>query len=330
MGLKARMMRLMMESIGKRQYQKLVEREAQFAELENVLLSEKNSPERFEIVTESLEYPFEKTKLFYSVKTMRIMPSNFRNIKKSITSIDQNPSVPQAKIPDHLLQEFHEYAKSLGVSSIGYSKLPRKLIFKNKAVLHDNCIVLSMEMNKEKIEKAPSSETANMIMRTYDDLGKASNQLTAYLRGQGFSAQAGHPLGGLVLYPPLAELAGIGYHGIHGLIITPEHGPRVRLTAIYTNIENLPFTEKNPHEWIGFFCAKCGRCARKCPGIAFFDEPASHKNGFITHIRNEFCFPVFLEYHGCTVCIKECPFSRVDYNKLKKHFNTQTVDPDLI
>ena len=123
-----------------------------------------------------------------------------------------------------------------------------------------------------------------MIMRTYDDLGKASAQLTTFLRAHGFSAQAGHPLGGLVLYPPLAELAGIGYHGRHGLIITPEHGSRVRLTAIYTNIENLPFAKDNSHEWINSFCQKCGRCIRKCPGFAIQEEPFLQQNGLLTHV----------------------------------------------
>ncbi|MHA2074926.1 MAG: 4Fe-4S dicluster domain-containing protein, partial [Candidatus Hodarchaeales archaeon] len=168
------------------------------------------------------------------------------------------------------------------------------------------------------------------IMQSYDSLGKASNRLTEFLRSHGYYAHAGHPLGGLVLYPPLAEKAGIGFHGKHGLIITPEHGPRVRLTAIYTSIENLPFSENNSHEWIKHFCQKCGRCVRKCPGLAFYDVPISHENGLITHIKNDFCFPVFLEYHGCSICIKECPFSRMEYEILKKQFYEKNVDPEIV
>ncbi len=330
MGLKTRMMKALLSSIGVPQYQKLIEKESQLADSENVLKSVESSPERFEILFESFNYPLDKFKLFSSPRSMRVMPSNIQNIKKSLTSIDQNPDVPITSITDKLLHEFEKYAKSLKISSVGYTKLPRKLIFRNKAVLHDNAIVLSMEMDKEKIEQAPSLETSVMIMKTYDDLGKASNELTNFLRKHGFSAQAGHPLGGLVLYPPLAELAGIGYHGKHGLIITPEHGSRVRLTAIYTSIENLPYAQENPHNWIHRLCQKCGRCSRKCPGFAFYEKPVLHENGLLTHIKNEDCFPVFLEYHGCSVCIKECPFSRVDYNKLKRQFTSRTLDPDLI
>jgi ferredoxin len=328
MGLKSRMIKVLMEFVGIRQYQKVINKESQLADSENVINSVKDSPVRFEIPIESMKYSHNQIKL-YSPRTMRILPSNMKNIIKSLTSVDQNPTDPRTRITNDLLQEFNEYAKSLGVSSLGYAKLPRKWIFQNKAVLHDNAIVLSMEMDKELIEHAPSSETAVMIMKTYDDLGKASNQLTNFLREHNFSAQAGHPLGGLVLYPPLAELAGIGYHGKHGLIITPEHGPRVRLTAIYTNIENLPFAE-NPYQWIKSFCEKCGRCIRKCPGFAIYDDPKLNENGLLTHIRNEFCFPVFLEYHGCSICIKECPFSRVDYKKLQRHFTTQTIDSEII
>ncbi|MFX0124468.1 MAG: [Fe-S]-binding protein [Candidatus Hodarchaeota archaeon] len=311
-----------------RQFQSILEEESKFANTENVLKSIKESPERFEIVYESLKHSSGLP--VTSFRTMRVMPSNIRNIKKSVTTVNQNPVILKRTITSDQLQEFERYAESLRISSIGYAKLPRKLIFKNKAVLHENAIVLSMEMDREKIEKAPSSETADMIMQTYNDLGKASSELTKFFRQQDFSAQAGHPLGGLVLYPPLAELAGIGYHGKHGLIITPEHGSRVRLTAIYTNIENLPFTKSNPHEWIHHFCQKCGRCIRKCPGFAIQEEPILHENGLMTHITNEYCFPVFLEYYGCSVCIKECPFSRVDYNKLKTQYINRTIDPEII
>ncbi|MFX1507671.1 MAG: hypothetical protein ACFFDC_16415 [Promethearchaeota archaeon] len=328
MSIKARILNFFFNRIAVRQYLSITEEESAFANNENVFKSNKESPERFEIVIKGVEQ-YGRLPIS-SFRTMRVMPSNFRYIKKSINTLDQNPETPKRVISNEDLLEFENYAKSLNISSIGYTILPRKLIFKNKAVLHEKAIVLSMEMDKEKIEKAPSSETANMIMGTYNDLGQASYQLTTFLREKGFSAQAGHPLGGLVLYPPLAELAGIGYHGRHGLIITPEHGSRVRLTAIYTNIVNLPFSEENRHKWIQHFCSKCGRCIRKCPGFAIQEEPIVHENGQLTHIINDYCFPVFLEHHACSICIKECPFSRVGYNKLKLQFKNRTVDPEII
>jgi hypothetical protein len=85
--------------------------------------------------------------------------------------------------------------------------LPHNLIFQEYGVLYDNAIILAMEMSKEKIDKAPSQATMNMVFGTYDDLGKAANKIAEFLREYGFAAQADHPLGGLVLFPPLAARA---------------------------------------------------------------------------------------------------------------------------
>jgi epoxyqueuosine reductase QueG len=203
------------------------------------------------------------------------------------------------------------------VGSIGYAKLPADLIFEGFGVLFDKTIVLAMEMNREKIEKAPSQETFEMIHETYDELGIAANRIVGFLRERGFAAHAGHPLGGLTLYPPLAQMAGIGWIGKHGLLITPEFGPRVRLAAVYTNIENLPFSEANPHEWIEEYCEKCGLCMKMCPADAIYQNPKVDENGHETHIQTNLCFEYFAENYGCSVCIKVCPFSKVPYAKLK-------------
>ncbi|MHA1973109.1 MAG: 4Fe-4S dicluster domain-containing protein [Candidatus Hodarchaeales archaeon] len=235
-----------------------------------------------------------------------------------------NPINPRDRIEEEELQELEELAKEWGVGAIGYTKLEPKLIFKKRAVLYENVIVLLLEMDKNKMELAPSKETAKMIMETYDALGIATNKLTKYLRDKGFAAQASHPLGGIVLYPPLAEKAGLGYHGSHGLLITPEFGPQVRLAAIFTNINNLPVHKiENPHSWIAEFCKKCHRCIRKCPSWAIYDEPIMNNNGLLTHIDNTKCFPVFLDYHSCSICIKECTFNEVSYSRLKKKFDKE-------
>ncbi len=330
MGLKARFVKKMMNTVGRRSFQQLVSKEKKMSQLDNVHSAVEESPERFEIVFEALEYPANQLKLFSSIRTMKQIPSIMRNLTKSLLSIEENPIESKKEVTDDFLHQFESYAYSLNIASIGYARLPSKLVFKEKAVLHDKAIVLTMEMDKEKIEQAPSSKTATMIMKTYDKLGIASNKLTEYLRKYGYSVQAGHPLGGLVLYPPLAELANLGFRGKHGLIITPEHGPRVRLTAIYTNIQNLPIPSENQYKKIGDFCEKCFRCVRKCPGFAIRDYPVMNSNGLLTHIDNKGCFPVFLEYHGCSICLKECAFSRVDYNKLMKQFSDQSLDPEFV
>ena len=85
---------------------------------------------------------------------------------------------------------------------------------------------------------------------------------------------------------------------LHGLIITPEHGARVRLAVVFTNIENLPFNTEFPHNWIGEFCQTCKRCAKTCPGQAMYDEPLVPNDEIITYVDQEKCFPYFLRDHG--------------------------------
>ena len=203
---------------------------------------------------------------------------------------------------------------------IGYVQLPRELIFKERAVLYDKAIVLLKEMDKDKIDRAPSVATFRMVFETYDSLGKIVNVLTRDLRQKGYGAQGGHPLGGLVLYPPLAVAAGLGWMGRHGLLITPQFGPRQRIGAIFTSIENLPVAEDNPHSWIPGFCDKCGRCIRTCPPKAIRERPVIHESGRRTHIIREKCLPVFVNQEGCTVCVKECSFTRGSYDDIHKSF----------
>jgi epoxyqueuosine reductase QueG len=144
--------------------------------------------------------------------------------------------------------------------------------------------------------------------------------LAGYLRELGYGAQGGYPLGGLTLFPPLAAAAGLGWNGRHGLLITPQFGPRQRIATIYTSINNLPFSESNTHSWIRDFCDKCGQCIRTCPAKAIRERPLIHESGRRTHIIRDKCLPFFVNDQGCTVCIKECTFNRKNYEDIYKSY----------
>jgi Pyruvate/2-oxoacid:ferredoxin oxidoreductase delta subunit len=327
-GIKNKLNNIIMNRVAIPQFKRILEMEKDISTKEGALIGDEQSPERFEIVIEAVNQTETNATLpAANLRLIRTLRSIMSNIKKSLTSIKNNPISPKEMISKEELEEFETYANQLGVFSLGYTKLPTNMIFREKGVLHDNVIVLAMEMNREKMELAPSFPTELMIMQTYDALGIISNKLTEFLREKGFSIHAGHPLGGVTLYPPLAEKAGLGWHGAHGLIITPEFGPRVRLTAIYSNIQNLPFNEEkdNPHSWIEDFCKTCKRCIRKCPSWAIFEEPVVKSSGILTHIENEMCFPVFLEYFGCSICIKECTFNRVNYSIINKAIKSKNM-----
>ena len=239
----------------------------------------------------------------------------------AIKSIEDNSENPTTSITTKQLNDFKEYGKSLGIDEIGFTKIPKQLIFKDRAVCYDNAIVFIKEMDKNTISKAPSIETLETVFETYDTLGILTNKLTDYLRKNNFYAQASHPLGGLVLYPPLAQKAGLGWLGKHGLLITPKFGSRQRIAAIFTNIDNLPYHNNNKHQWIEEFCNICNKCVRKCPPKAIFDTPIIHPSKRETHIDRSKCLPYFNNNYGCSICLKECVFSNLDYDEIKTKFD---------
>jgi epoxyqueuosine reductase len=320
MGVKHTIMKNFIMRFGVPRVKKMVAKQSSLQERPGILMPTPNSPTRLEIPLEMMKLLQERDdiEMRHSFPVRRLL-SVMKNIHRSVDSISDNPSEPMNSASPEFLEQVKDYAHSRGINLLEFVKLPRDLIFDKFGVIFDNAIILAMEMSKEKIDKAPSQVTLNMVFGTYDELGIAANQITEFLREHGYSAQADHPLGGLVLFPPLAQKAGIGWIGKHGLLITPEFGPRVRLAAVYTNIANLPFAESNEHGWIEDYCKMCGVCVKQCPAQAILDRAVTHETGRVTHIKQQECFEYFGQFYGCSVCIKVCPFSESmqAYERLK-------------
>lgn len=252
-------------------------------------------------------------KLEITLKTLPKQLSIAKNMEYTVKSLKNNPDNPKNATEDDFIQKFENYSKSIGIDGIGYVKVPPEFIFKDRSILFENAIILIMEMDKESIDMAPSPQTQEMGIVTYDELGKKTNMLAEFLRKNGFAAHASHPAGGVVMYPHLAQRAGLGYRGRHGMLITPEFGPRQRIAAIFTSIQNLPFNGDNEHSWIPDFCAKCGKCIKKCSGEAIIEEKSFEDNNVKTKIIKDLCY-------GCTICMKDCSFSRNEYAHIKDKF----------
>jgi Pyruvate/2-oxoacid:ferredoxin oxidoreductase delta subunit len=275
-----------------------------------------DSPERFEIVAEGMKRGDRPPVV---PKAMPHMLASMLGIRRSLRSVEKNPAQPRTTILEAELAEMEGYARSVGVDDVGYARLTGEWVFQRKAVLHQNTIVLTMEMDKVEIDTSPSERSFVQVHETYHHLGRAANQIAGWLRQRGYSAHAGHPLMGLALYPPLAQQAGLGWRGMHGLLITPRFGPRVRLAAVFTSIENLPFGQENPHRWIEEYCNLCKVCARECPPQAILEQPIARASGRVTCTVDDKCFPYFFENYGCSICIRACPFHKQAYATLRDH-----------
>jgi ferredoxin len=287
------------------------------ASLPGAVRATDRSPERFEIFLRALE--MDNIRPPMTLRTMPHMIGSRLGMSRSLTSVRDNPEQPRTHMPAHELRLLESYAQSQDVAAVGYARLPRRLVFRRKAVLFGNAIVLVMEMDKGKIDTAPAPRASEAVHETYHRLGDAANRIAGYLRRLGFAAHAGHPLNGLALYPPLGQMAGLGWRGRHGMLITPQFGPRCRLAAVFTSVQNLPFFEgANEHRWIEGHCATCGKCMRMCPAGAILGEPVQRENGLVMCVDATKCFPYFVETFGCSVCIKVCPFNRVRYDVIKQ------------
>lgn len=232
------------------------------------------------------------------------------------------------------LAEFEALARQLGAKDIGYVKVPDYAIFQGKGLPCEYAIVFTVEMDKEPIDTAPSLEAQLEVMDGYKSMAAISKKLAQTLRKAGFDGYPGTALGGITDYPLLAELAGLGAIGYHGLLITPGEGARLRINTIYTNITNLPTldakAEENEHLWVRDFCAMCKKCIRKCPVDAIYDEPIPRgDNGGMQTIDHDACRGYFQRNFGCGICLAVCPFSQVGYEKVEANFKGNPDAPQF-
>lgn len=243
-----------------------------------------------------------------------------RESKQSASSITKNPKLGKTQISDVELQELEAFIKAQGVDQIGYTHVPADLIFNGHKILYGKAIVIAMAMRSEEMITAPSKRALKEVFRSYYGLGVAVNRIADYMRERGFNVMAAPAVGGDVSYVPLAERAGMGAIGRHGLLITDRpYGVSLRLGALYTDIENMPYAEPedNKHLWIKEFCKKCGKCIKVCPGEAIYTEMLP--NGRC--IDQTKCAIPFSRLSGCSLCIKNCTFfDRDAYNKIHDKF----------
>ena len=235
----------------------------------------------------------------------------------------------KSEITTALLTKLEKLAVDSGATAIRYVKVPRNAIFQGKGIPYQYAIIFVVEMDKENMESAPSFDAFKEVATGYKNLASIGNKIARFMRKNGFAAYPGTALGGITDYTYLAELAGLGAIGYHGLLITPNEGARLRINTIYTNITNLPIETENEHLWIRDFCAMCRKCIRGCPVNAIFDQPVPRGDGGMQTIDHDACRDYFSRNFGCAVCLAICPFSDKGYNKIKAGFKGNPNAPQF-
>lgn len=232
-------------------------------------------------------------------------------------SLVENPDKPKFIASDDFIQEFENYAHSLGINSVGYAQMTPDLMINNKFIQYPFTIVLTMEMGMDIMETAPGADAQDLNNTAYVKTFILTTKLSDYLRKKGYATEVAHPEGGIVNFSALGQKAGLGYIGKSGLLITPELGPRLKVSAIFVSIANLPIKDDNDYAWIPEYCDKCSKCVKACPHEALIEKETCCSGKEVELIKKN-CIGCS---QGCTYCIEGCPFYQKGYDHVKNKFD---------
>jgi len=178
-----------------------------------------------------------------------------------------------------------------------------------------NVIVLAHSMDRDLLQTMPSALAGAAAGKIYSNEIAMSQLLAQYIRYLGYNAYASANDTALAI--PYAVKAGLGEYGRNQVVITPEFGPRIRLSKIFTD---LPLAHDAPKSFgVREFCDICERCADACPPKALPFGPPSDavvNRSSIQGVKKwtadcEKCFGYWVKLQSdCAICMRVCPYNK--------------------
>ena len=178
-----------------------------------------------------------------------------------------------------------------------------------------NTIVVAHEMDYELLRTVPSALSGAATGLGYSRDLITLLSLAQYIRNLGYQAYAS--MNDTALSIPMAIQAGLGEYGRHGLLITKEFGPRVRIGKVFTD---LPLAHDKPIDFgVQNFCSICRECTKACPPNAIDDgdqKETVYNQSNIAGIKKwttdaEKCFDFWAnQATDCSICVRVCPYNR--------------------
>jgi len=237
---------------------------------------------------------------------------------------EQNEAIPNQELSPHKATNFvSNWLKQSGAHSVGITKLRDYHLYSHKGrgslsgqsinLKHEHAIAITVEMNHRMMESAPEGTSVMESSEQYLRSGVLALKLAAWIRESGYDATA-HIDGNYELICPLVAVdAGLGTIGRMGLLMTPDLGPRVRISVVTTS---MPLTNSSfrPERTTLHFCHHCKKCAHVCPSAAIPEGPMQDMDGAKRwKINSEKCYH-FWTTSGtdCGRCISVCPYSHPD------------------
>lgn len=206
-----------------------------------------------------------------------------------------------------------DIGRSAGANLVGFTKVKPYFIFDGVEIEHKNAAVFAVEMDFDRIGTAPDWPSGVEVLRGYWRLGRVIVKVAEFIRSLGYSATAHHPRSFVgqpptIVHTAAAIEAGLGEQGRHGLLITEQYGPRVRVATVTTDLE-LPQDHKKQFG-VDKFCKTCRLCMDACEGDAIPENKVEVRGVEKYTIDPYKCLPHFAEYDGCNLCVSKCAFNK--------------------
>ena len=179
---------------------------------------------------------------------------------------------------------------------------------------------LGMAYRRDEVEAIPGGWTSkkpadgrwDAYVRAYHDLNRRLNRVSKALADAFGGVAEGATREGIVgrvthvrdYFPTclshraVAEAAGLGWRGLHGLIVTPEFGPAFRLSTVL-----LPGRMEAERRTLPG-CGNCRACIEVCPVLGkFWRQPDLdlYREGCRRRIK-----ALALEADVCGICVRRC------------------------
>lgn len=269
----------------------------------------------------------------WSVSDIISNRANDRGLREGFQSAIENdtPVAPdKVEVSDPVAEtaEIKRLAKLFGADLVGITEIDERWHYSARVDTRDyssapnnlpegatHVIVLGHAMDFDLVATYPSALAGASTGLEYSHEAAIVIQLATYIRNLGYEATASMNDTALVI--PYAVKAGLGEYGRNQMVITPEFGPRVRFSKIFTS---LPLIADTP-EPLGIrqYCDICTKCAEACPPKALpFGEPEAggSNQSTIKGVKKwsadcEKCFGYWAKLKSdCAICMRVCPFNR--------------------
>ena len=181
-------------------------------------------------------------------------------------------------------------------------------------------VLMSEELLKRRVGQAPTPFSAASAGNAYARARVIFDDTQIFLHCLGYQGLMSTWFNALGIAPALGVMAGLGELSRLNRLISPEHGPMVRVFRLITD---LPLAPTKPIDaGIMRFCHTCKKCAISCPSgtLSLDTEPSWEVKGPWNNPGHRTWYedsPKCMAYWlrataSCSTCFAVCPFSKKD------------------